>query len=397
MASRSGATSLLIGGCGIFFDFSRKGMEEVRKILAITKKLAGEFHAPPLMVRDIVTWTEAKIAAFELAGSKRVIEYNSKVIDAEQEILQRRLRERDRVNYLMGQTNQDDVVKQAEHWLQRKTRMYLDGEIERAEKSIAHRRKRIKEEQEAAIKHSEVLAGSSHKVKISSWKRAKKRVKLNLAGWKYLGRAKQGEQWRLAIAVFGTIDVELVNSGKLRGGGSAYWDGHRHLIRIRVGKSMSDKLRTTIRHEVQHFAQDFLGMAVKAIDVGMPSKKIRTPEINQWLKANSSYSSEKELVRKLRSQGITPDGFHALDDIEFYTRLSDSVDEFKESWSSPRNPLNRYDFKERFKIFIGEIEMPRYLMKELNLIGGSKTFWWFKNHAKGKWKKAVKELWKAVS
>jgi hypothetical protein len=81
-------------------------------------------------------------------------------------------------------------------------------------------------------------------------------------------------------------------------------------------------LRKVVEHELRHWAQYLL-------QGGLPSKKVRTPAISQ--RPPPLPQRSEALWKQLRQLGVptTRDMFHALDDIEFYTRLADAIEEFK--------------------------------------------------------------------
>jgi hypothetical protein len=113
-----------------------------------------------------------------------------------------------------------------------------------------------------------------------------------------------------------------------------------------------ENLATSVRHELQHMAQTLLRESLDVMSAGLPGGGARTPDFKQWMKnpeewfgaAPPSYREERgRAMQMLRDEGaIDPTirgqrlrtkpqkvDFHALDDIEFFTRLQDSIDEAK--------------------------------------------------------------------
>lgn len=211
----------------------------------------------------------------------------------------------------------------------------------------------------------------------------------------------------------------------------AFWREMDRLLWVRLPYGARpyelDHLGTSLRHELQHFAQTYLGYALMGIDdagltemmqkqrtprPGMPSRHVMTPEYTQHQESPEA----KALQQKLRTQGIDPRGvdFHALDDIEFYTRLSDSIDRFKAAvqFGKPtRGQLNTV-----IKLWVGELPYPdlmggRFRHTEdwhdaMEALGGyelvkhfetDRFFLNLKRMARGKYQKAVSEFVKAVT
>lgn len=180
-----------------------------------------------------------------------------------------------------------------------------------------------------------------------------------------------------------------------------------------------EALRTSVRHELQHFAQSYLAFTLgrdpldfKQNAPGTPGRKQRTPLFQQRLSPRHpshdvSAPEIQKALQKLRQQGIDPRqvDFHNLDDLEFYTNLADSVAEFK-------NLLKRApsggSVKAAIKSFVGAMENPYWeggAPEEIQAVGGpdfirrfkvAPFFLSLKRYAPQKWKKAVSELTKAV-
>ena len=123
-----------------------------------------------------------------------------------------------------------------------------------------------------------------------------------------------------------------------------------HRSMVRSIESQMDGLVKSVRHELQHMAQTLLRESLGVMTAGLPGGGARTPDFKQWMKnpeewfgaAPPSYRKDRDTaMQMLRDEGaIDPTirgqrlrtkpqkvDFHALDDIEFFTRLQDSIDE----------------------------------------------------------------------
>lgn len=152
-------------------------------------------------------------------------------------------------------------------------------------------------------------------------------------------------------------------------------------------KAVTADLYGFLRHELQHMSQWLIRMAVTEsvnyIDskrqtipsAGMPPKKIMTP---QW-----------------RQQGGESDTSHAMDDVEFFTRLSDSIDRAKRELANQnkaitqayKRPPTVTEQQDTLLAIIGVKASPK--------VEVDRTFAIWKRMAQGKWKRAVKEFFKA--
>jgi hypothetical protein len=232
------------------------------------------------------------------------------------------------------------------------------------------------------------------------------------------------------------ITVQLVNSFHAAGGFSAT----RGLIVLPVPGSYdpqklvkdfdrSDEGGNILRHELIHLTQMLMsgvaksasdpsedGVAVRrAARPGMPSKRIMTPKVTQYGQGGTEFAQTRD---DLKAQGRNPDLVtHRLDDIEFYTALADAVDALK---AFPLKDLSRTEKNKVIGIYTGSIKAPDpknrkawvrfdpnrafYDFMYPGALGAhrrkplkpSPTFLIWKRHARGKWRKAVKELTKAV-
>jgi len=317
--------------------------------------LAGLPEPPPAMVDEIYRWAKAQEGANDAAAAR----------------------------------NSLGVIREnVEDWrrsLERKQREDPLGVVDSGEKAVEYLQRMLDFSQEALEETEEMLrrgladAKLFPGVKIRKWRRTKRKFKANTTGWKYNKLlANADPTWlRMADNLIGVITVELTQ-GSLQGSAKAYWKTTTATLRIATGGD----LKSVIKHELMHWAQAYMRLALKQESFGKPSRKIRTPEIKQ--------GPTKELKRELKRRGIEPDEIHDLDDVEFYTELVDAVDEFKRKLSVTK-VLEFFGSKRGFfDVFVG-IQDPGKRTRAV-----SKFFQTLKKHAKGKWKKAVKELAKAV-
>ena len=96
------------------------------------------------------------------------------------------------------------------------------------------------------------------------------------------------------------------------------------------------QVKDTVRHELVHAVQSEIGQREGLSDSGGLPFKRRDTKITQHNK-----SKERQVRQELKDLGLDPNlaNFHALDDVEFYTRLLDEVEEFRSRYF--RNPLLR--------------------------------------------------------
>jgi len=93
-------------------------------------------------------------------------------------------------------------------------------------------------------------------------------------------------------------------------------------------------VRDTVRHELVHAVQEEIGTRNYLSERGgLPFAK-RDRRFRQHDRAG-----ERRVRRELENLGLDPDlaNFHALDDVEFYTRLLDEVEEYKYKTPFPAN------------------------------------------------------------
>ena len=336
-------------------------MDEVREILKVSRALtAGVVLPPPVTVEEVYRWSLAQIAAYQTENNL----YN---INLSKEFMARAIEQaresREKIEKLTAEGLPPD-------------RMTL--EVEYAEER-EHRAEQFREEiekREALLEDQMKVVKSFPRVKVKKWNRVKRKFKINMQGWRYRSKVMQAPDKRRDYAnnLFGTITVELVN-GDLKTKGKAYWSANTATLKIKTGGD----LHYIIEHELRHWVQSYMNVLIgKHHEFGRPSRKIKTPDISQWAKGPAA--------RKLKQKGIMPDEFHSLDDVEFYTDLADEITEFEMKWKSSLIEFTKDEF---FKVFVGMGD------KEYSLLV-SHFFKALKGHARGKWKKAVKELAKAV-
>jgi len=240
------------------------------------------------------------------------------------------------------------------------------------------------------------------------------------------------------------IKVKLTT--KATKGVKAFWYDPQRLLTIIIPDTLRweglEGLGKSLRHELQHFAQSYMAYAVDRSTLmlpemrgrrpGFPSRKIQTPEFRQqYDPGHPSYRKDDPEVIKLRQrlkdQGLSVRqlDFHALDDIEFYTRLADSIDSFEWHWKQAQKE-HRDQLKERkrdgealpaplelrsaVKLFTGTIPFPDYRdrdwQEKADALGGYRAIDMLKPHeffkalkrsAPGKYRKALSEFVKAVT
>jgi len=237
------------------------------------------------------------------------------------------------------------------------------------------------------------------------------------------------ENLKTNAGVWKSIKVKLTTVSSK--GYSAFWQKGQRLILIILPYGTKpyelETLGETLYHELQHFAQDYLDYVLNGEFrvtepdeqlPGHPSKKIMTPEYKQWHDPkHPSYKSDNPdtvmLQKKLREQGIDPRfiNLHDLDDMEFYTVLSNAINDFRRIWARVKG---KGDLSTAIKLFTAAIPYPDsgssvdtpVWHKQMEALGGYdfvqnfKPYRFFKTlrkHAPGKYRKALSEFVKAVS
>lgn len=213
------------------------------------------------------------------------------------------------------------------------------------------------------------------KPKRRSW--ARKKFPLDLTGWKYLAGLDKEEFWaNLARSSFDRIQVTL--TFKQKKGWDGLWQDMTYDLTlvapsfpgIDVGKIKNALagIKDTLEHELVHMAQTIIerGKRLKE-EAGLPSKGLREEGIGP-----SGFIRDPKL-RKERGRERDP---HELHDVEFYTRLNDTVRRYERL--APKIPVaKRGEFFQQF------IEKDHWLKA-------------LRRSAPRKYGKAVSELRKAV-
>jgi hypothetical protein len=182
-------------------------------------------------------------------------------------------------------------------------------------------------------------------------------------------------------------------------------------------------LGKSLIHELRHFAQGYLSYAIDKVysgggwgghGAGLPSRKLQTPEYKQNFDPKNPLFNLKQpevskAYTKLKEKGIDPSkvDWHSLDDVEFYTKLADSIDAFQHVWKEHGSPgiLNH-----AVKLWVGATKVLAQSAynrdKAIEDLGGYVVIKNFKTDpfflalrrmAAGKWRKAVAEFVKAVT
>lgn len=167
--------------------------------------------------------------------------------------------------------------------------------------------------------------------------------------------------------------------------------------------------RKTLRHELRHVSQTLLskatgherrekgkgGVEKSKPAPGMPSRRVMNPEVHQKYKQYRSLGPQaQEVARRLQQVGIKDVSLHALDDVEFYTRLADSVEDFRQRQKDAR--WNGEQTRQALSVFTGTLD-PKNADQAVrrHVRRADETFELWKKHNPEKWKKGAKELVKA--
>lgn len=152
------------------------------------------------------------------------------------------------------------------------------------------------------------------------------------------------------VTVILTLDRSDISKASWNAGERLVTIHYPHRIALRGIQSQMDDLVKSVRHELQHMTQTLLQKSLDVMSAGLPGADARTPDFEQWMKNPEDWFSEmppyyrlkrERAMVRLRDEGaIGPSirgqrirtkpqkvDFHALDDIEFFTRLQDSIDE----------------------------------------------------------------------
>ena len=186
----------------------------------------------------------------------------------------------------------------------------------------------------------------------------------------------------------------------------SYWDISEnkfiHIIDIFINKPKNKQLylqeeakeevqeiTQTIRHELRHLLQDKMKHDLNLNNLpGLSGKKERSRIYNKDGVPKDKYEemkylSEEDFDKVLQS--------HPLRDIEFYTRLSDSISQFK-------NEYNKYSDEIKdiaARVWCGIINKPPP-RKDFPSLERNDFFIKLRDNYHKRWRKAVKEFWKSV-
>jgi len=173
----------------------------------------------------------------------------------------------------------------------------------------------------------------------------------------------------------------------------AYWQPAAHLIEISfptvIRSDALAKLRQSLTHELKHMGQSYLSYVIGHA-AGLPARRLLTPEFKQEYDPGLVHGDQEKATAArqwVTDKGIDPRklDWHALDDVEFYTVLEDSINEFRDRYAQ----YSGIDLNEAVKSWTGAgmsnpVFPPHRLFKAL------------RKYAPGKWRKAVSEFVKAV-
>jgi len=298
---------------------------------------------PPKMVDQIYRWARAQMAAGRAVGDMNTIEATKQDIQRHVQLLKEAY-----------QNNDEEAIEYETDRL-----VTLEGYLKHDEDKLEETLKEVK---------------LFPRVRVKRWNRVKRLFKVDMRGWKYQSLLRNAEQKNIDYAneLWGKITVELVK-GDINRKAKAYWRASTATLRIKTGGD----LRHVIEHELVHWAQSYLNIALWIKGFGRPSKKIQTPEYEQHMKVPA------QLSRKLGEMGLEEGAIHDLDDVEFYTELGDAYDHFLGLIKEPA--LAGISTAEVLKRYVGFKGKPQNLF-----------FQRLKSGAPDKWKKAVKEITKAV-
>ena len=167
-------------------------------------------------------------------------------------------------------------------------------------------------------------------------KEIRKEFPVDLRGWRYgnaellEGMIKGDRHFWSHIQVVLSYDLDVQNA-------RAYWQEMPRKLAIKIPTDarphhLEDTLLDTLRHELQHFGQSFMsaarGQALTDYNKlrrlpgpGMPSRHIMTPQRMQQNRSQGEAGNHQTIRRDQED--------HALDDIEFFTRLADMLRDAK--------------------------------------------------------------------
>lgn len=153
---------------------------------------------------------------------------------------------------------------------------------------------------------------------------------------------RDGPRYFIEDDELGVIAVSLEESS--HGAAQYYWNGV-HNIRFNVLKNMTElplkylKDRETIAgHELVHAMQQHYANKAKIEEAGLPGRARGKQYRFDML------AKQKELRVQYAREGLDPEliSIHALDDIEFYSRLLDEVTDFKRRFSGTNDEIRKW-------------------------------------------------------
>lgn len=278
----------------------------------IVERVAGTIEPPPVMAKAIGDWATAMYAAHSFVVAAEYIEHLKSLVPFYQE-----------------QIDNPVDPKLSDDPSQVPTESQLKEKIDELHNEIMR--------QVVKLKTSKEKMGLYPGVKPGKWVRVSKKFKVDTTGWRYEQRLKEADPKHVAQAnkLFGEIRVEMTMRD-LRGDAQAVWQASKSLIRVSIG--MKEGFVISIEHELMHWAQSYLNVALWVEGFGRPSKSIRTPDTVQ----HPSSELKKELVKK----GIEPDDFHSLDDVEFYPDLTGEILLFKKLLKKEKTMISIFKSRE---------------------------------------------------
>jgi len=324
----------------------RKAVREFMKETPYPKsKTAGEFQAPPRMLKDISEWLTKRYAEAALT-------------------------EVDRVEESRRDTLRRHPEEAAEY--------YNDESF--AELELVRREAR------------------KHARKASKAKEFKAEFPYDFRGWKYERRIeealskldpkerKRREWWfGMPMSVIYYPEHGLKNKGLWNSVGLLRLWYKPNVYDVDTYKKTLRSLLRTLRHELQHMGQHvFKSLLELEHGGGLPSRSIRDTEADpygktpdqQWVGPGDEYGQE-----------------HALRDSEFYTRLSDEIANFKARAGMFGSASDRDARELAARVWVGaEKSQPVGRIH----VAPTEFFKRLKAKQRGKWKKAVKEFMKGV-
>jgi len=248
------------------------------------------------------------------------------------------------------------------------------------------------------------------------------RFKLDLTGWEYLpgiqSHAGASQRIQKNIPSYRVLLRRRKIVSRYEGG----WDQNQKVMVLEIPTISSPKrlehvlkrVRAVLRHEMVHMVQTILGFAFGKDGTsnflagrldrghtpqspGLPPSSAMTPEFMQELNKLNKQDQVKyrHLIKKIDPSWFgQKNRIYTLDDAEFYSLLSDEVEIFKDKFRKIGDPTKKI---EAIRQWVDAT--PRGILspvKDWLGIGSSQVFKTWKKSAPEKWKKAVREFYKAV-